>query len=325
MPIDAVQAAEPDNSREAWAAAVNDEETPVVAVAEETPAVADAEPADAPEVAGQTEGDAAEVADLEPPEFWSKERKALWAKADPELRQAILDHDKEARSSANKRIEEAADLRKKAEALSAAAIKDRDDLAQWWQQTGPRLAKQFQDKWAGINWAELAESDPARYTVLKQQREDEAGTLGETIRRHEAEVEQSNKRAAAAHQDVRRSEHEKLATELPTYFGKPDVAQKTYDDLSTYLVEQGVPKDRIPNIYEAAVVKIALKAMRFDKAQAAAKKVSQPGAAPAKPGVEVKPGPKANSGPASTAEREALAKLRNGGKLSREEGSLAFA
>lgn len=314
---------EPDLSPEAFAGAPNPDdslpEKPDAADGETKPAKAEGE-----ETPGLEAPDATDPL-ADPPEFWSKERKALWAKADPELRQAILDHDKEARSNHSKRIEEASLAKKKAEELSQQAIKDRDDLANWWQQTGPKLAQQFQDKWAQVDWQKLAAEDPARYTVLKQAREDEANVLGETIRKHEAEVQASTKRAALAHQEVRRSEHQKLAEKLPDYFGKPEVAQKTYDELATYLVDQGIPKDRIPAIYEAAVVEIALKALRFDKAQKAAKTVAQPKPGETTQPVTVKPAGKSNDGPQSSAEREAMKKLRSGGRVSREDASILFA
>lgn len=274
---------------------------------------------------GEGEGDGeggGAATDLDPPEFWSKEKKALWEKADPELRQAILDHDKEARGSANKRIEEAATQRKEAERQSQEAIAVREQLAAWWKQTGPVLAQQFQSKW-NIDWQALAKDDPARYVALTAQRDQEAATLSETIKRHEAEVQASDQRATQALQATKRAEHEKLATEMPEFFGKPEVAQKTYDELSTYLQGEGIPADRIPNIYEASVIKIAHKAMMYSRAVAAAKKANAGKGPQQQTGVRVTPGPKSdqvsrNSG----ATKASMAKLRSGERLTRDDAAL---
>ena len=69
-------------------------------------------------------------------------------------------------------------------------------------------------------------------------------------------------------QAARRAEHAKLAEKLPEYFG-PDRARQTYDALSRFLFDKGIPADRIAQIYEAPVIELALAAMRWERAQLA--------------------------------------------------------
>ena len=70
-------------------------------------------------------------------------------------------------------------------------------------------------------------------------------------------------------EEARRVESAKLAAKLPEWFGTPQVAQRTWDDLRRYLFAKGVAADRIAAVHEAPIVEIALNAMRFENAQCA--------------------------------------------------------
>jgi hypothetical protein len=58
-----------------------------------------------------------------------------------------------------------------------------------------------------------------------------------------------------------------VATRLPEYFGTPETAAKTYDELAKFLFAKGIPADRINQIHEAPIIELALAAMRFEQAQ----------------------------------------------------------
>lgn len=264
------------------------------------------------------------------PEFWSKERKALYAKiTDPDVRKAIHEQESESRAAVSKKIEEAA-LEKKSLAEKASEYeRERDQLAAWWKDTGPKLATAFRSKWEGVNWSELAENNPAEYVKLQESYKQDVALIQQAAERNEREQALANKRAERALQDNKRAEHEKLSKAYPEYFGKPDVAQKTYDELAEYLVtKQGVPADRIPNIYESFVVGVALKAMLYDKAQAArasATTQQSPTTATQTPR-RIAPGASNKGGQPrqSEAYRQARERLNNGENLSREEAALLF-
>lgn len=288
------------------------------------------EPEDEIEVEEQPEAEP-EAGDpyAEAPEFWSKERKALYAKiTDPDVRKAIHEQDAESRSAVSKKIEEAA-LEKKSLAEKASEYeRERDQLAAWWKDTGPKLATAFRSKWEGVNWSELAENNPAEYVKLQEAYKQDVALIQQAAERNEREQALANKRAEKALQDTKRAEHEKLAAKLPEHFGKPDVAQKTYDQLAEYLVKNGVPADRIPNIYESYVVEVALKAMLYDKAQAARASATtqQPPTTATQTPRRIAPGASQKAGQPrqSDAYRQARERLNNGENLSREDAALLF-
>jgi len=266
----------------------------------------------------------------EPPEFWSAERKALWEKiADPDARKAIHEQEKERVTATNKKIEETALERKTASEKAALLEQERDQLAAWWKDTGPKLAGAFRSKWDATDWNKLSAENPAEYVRLRQEFDNDSALIRQAAEKHSGEMEAANKRAASALQASKRAEHEKLATKRPEHFGKPDVAQKTYDELRDFLVERGVPNERITNIYEEAVVGIALDAMLYQKAQkaaAAAKANPAPSTTATQTPRRIAPGASSRSQPnGSTAHRQALERLNNGDRLSDEDTRLLFA
>jgi hypothetical protein len=266
----------------------------------------------------------------EPPEFWSKERKELYARVtDPEVRQAIHEQEKERVAATSKKLEEAANERKTSIEKAQQLESERDQLANWWKDTGPKLAAAFRSRWENVNWDQLAADNPAEWARQKQEFENHSNLIRGAAEKHEGELRAASQRAAQSLQRAKRDAHEEVAKKYPDHFGKPEVAQKTYDEIRDYLMEQGVPADRIPNIYEPFVVGTALKAMLYDKAQAAAAKAKanpmQPTTATQTPR-RIAPGATSRGQPnTSNADRQALERLNNGETLSREDAGRLFA
>lgn len=274
----------------------------------------------------QPEAEAAADEYAEPPEFWTAERKGLWNKDLPlELRQAIHEHERASASAINGRLMEAAEARKKAEADLQKYNQERDQLAQWWQQKGPELHRAFASKWDGVDWVKMATEDPALYAQAQAQRDQEARVLQEATVRHQAEVAAANTRAQQALAQAKTSEHTKLAAKLPQYFGEGK-AQATYDEVGKYLMNLGIPAERVTAIYEAPVIETALKAMLYDKAQAALK--AKPAAPPntaTQTSRRVVPGARQPGQPTQNdAARQAMKRLRETGQVSEDDASLLF-
>ena len=92
---------------------------------------------------------------------------------------------------------------------------------------------------------------------------DEAAVLAEADRRAQEDIRVATQRAEQAFQHAKRTEHAKLAHKLPDYFGSPQTAAKTYDELGKFLFAKGIPADRINQIHEAPIIELALAAMRI--------------------------------------------------------------
>lgn len=289
----------------------------------------DAPASESPSKEGEShEPEAEATADeyAEPPEFWTAERKGLWNKDLPlELRQAIHEHERASATAINGKLMEAAEARKKAEADLQKFTQERDQLAQWWQQTGPALHKAFANKWDGVDWVKMATEDPALYAQAQAQRDQEARVLQEAQVRHQAEVAAATTRQQQAMAQAKTAEHTKLAAKLPQYFGEGK-AQGTYDEVGKYLMNLGIPAERVTQIYEAPVIETALKAMLYDKAQAAlkAKPAAQPNTA-TQTSRRVVPGARPSGQPTQNdSARQAMKRLRETGQVSEEDASLLF-
>lgn len=263
----------------------------------------------------------------EPPEFWTAERKGLWNKDLPlELRQAIHEHERESAKAINGKLMEAAEKTKAAETNLQKYTQERDQLAQWWQQTGPALHRAFASKWDGVDWVKMATDDPALYAQASAQRDAEAKILNDAQVHHQAEVAAANTRAQTALANAKSNEHRALAAKLPQYFGEGK-AQATYDEVGKYLMGLGIPAERVTAIYEAPVIETALKAMLYDKAQAALK--AKPAAQPAtatQTSRRVVPGARPPTGQPTQndAARQAMKRLRETGHVSEDDASLLF-
>ena len=98
-------------------------------------------------------------------------------------------------------------------------------------------------------------------------RMDEAALLAEAHRRGQEDIRAANQRAEQAFEQARLGEHAKLVAKLPDYFGSPESARKTYDEIGKFLFAKGISADRINAIHEAPIIELALAAMRFEQAQ----------------------------------------------------------
>jgi hypothetical protein len=219
-----------------------------------------------PEEAADEEAEAA-AEHAEPPEFWSAADKAAWNSVPAELRPVLKKYEQQRVEFVNEKAREAATIRARAAEEVQRANAVVDQAAQWWRQAGPALQQAFADKWSQINWTALAEKNPSEWARLNQIRMDEAAVLAEANRRGQQDVQAATARAEQAFEHAKRVEHDKLAQKLPDYFGSPEAAHKTYDELGKFLFSKGIPADRINQIHEAPIIEMALNAMRFEQAQ----------------------------------------------------------
>lgn len=285
--------------------------------------------ADAGEVVGDGQDGDVDPTLNEAPEFWSAEDKAAWNTIPPALRPMLKKIETERVAYVNQQKTEAAKIRQEAleEAKQATSVVEQN--AKWWTENGPQFFKAFGDKWAQVDWVKEAEENPARCQQLRVQKEHEEGLLRAAHERAQRDIETANKNAAARFEETRRAEHEKVAAKHPEFFGTPERADKTYKELSQYLLDGGIPAEVIGKIHEAPIIEMALKAMRFDRAQKQASSVAKPGAAntpAARTPLRVAPGP--GSQPANRGgerARQASERIRSGRSIDSIEEAAALA
>jgi hypothetical protein len=282
---------------------------------------------------GEAEAEAGESEDpalSEAPEFWSAEDKAAWATVPPALRPLLHKIDKQRVQFEQEKAREAAEVRKQAteEVQKVAGVVD--EAAKWWQANGPQFFKSFGDKWAQVNWVELSEKDPAECQRLTILRDQEAALLRQAHERGQRDIAEANKRAMAQINELKRTEHEKLAAKIPEFFGTTEKATATYKELSEFLFSKGIPAERIEQIHEAPIIEMALNAMRFEKAQKQASTVvtnrdTKTGKFTAETPKRVQPGPGAKASGdrnAEQARRVGERFIKSGGRDIRDAAEL---
>src|SRR3984893_6651507 len=221
---------------------------------------------DTTEEAADEEAEAS-AEDGEAPEFWSTEDKAAWNAVPAELRPVLKKYEQQRVEFVNEKAREAAQVRTQAAQDVQRANETITQAAQWWQQTGPALQRAFANKWAQVDWKTLAEKDPAEYARLDQERQKEQARLADANRRQQEDTKAATDRAVQVFEQAKQAANAKLAHQLPDYFGSPEKAQKTYNELSKFLFAKGIAADRIAQIHEAPIIEMALSAMRFEEAQ----------------------------------------------------------
>ena len=249
--------------------------------AEETP-VQEGEVSRVPAAtAEQPSPDAAEAApdaaggDEPAPEFWDDDDKKAWGGVPAELRPVLRKYEQQRLDFVAEKTNQATEERDEAMRVAQAANATVEQAADWWRKNGQAFHQAFVDRWSRVDWKGLAEKDPAEIGRLMQQRQEEETLLAEATRRGEADIAAAQARAEKELEEVRRVEGTKLAAKLPEWFGTPQVAQRTWDDLRRYLFGKGIAADRINGVYEAPIVEIALNSMRLENAQALAQRVRQ--------------------------------------------------
>ncbi len=253
----ALDAPNPDNSAlEADEIAGGDDLPSDEANAADTPADANSGDDDAP----------ATVA--EAPSFWSAEGKALFATLPPEAQAAILAEENGVKALTAKKLEGTAAERKAAQAERAKFAQ----LTTRMTEAAELAETSFSSRWAGITpeaWAELAKTDPGKYTAAKAQFDAE---------QHAAQQAKSARDAARSveREEWLTEQKEALSTLAPALVD-PVHGEKNLRELASYLVAQGVPEDALPDV-DARSMSIARKAMLYDAGVA---KLAKPAPPPA--------------------------------------------
>lgn len=238
------------------------------APAEEAPAEGegpiqdDDQPSDDPgadEPAGDDgEGEEPETPAIDAPHFWSAEAKARFAELPPDLQLVVLEQDKAGQRATAQKLEEAAAIRKAADAEK----KTFSELSQRIAHAAEQAERGFADRWAKMTpdaWLKLANEDPQQYTRLRALYDAEQIAVQQaTAAKDEAE--------RVAREQWRDEQVESLKTLAPELVD-PVKGDERLHALGAYLVKNGVAEQDLPNV-GALEMSIALKAMKFDELHA---------------------------------------------------------
>ena len=229
---------------------------------------------------------------IPPPPFWDAEQKERWTKLDPATQSYILEREKQRDAAHDRAVNEAARVRKTAEAEAQKVAQLLPEIERAVQQ----VEQVFADQWATVDWRALAEENPAEYIRLKAVYDEDLADrqrilAAKRVAQETAAKAQEDARQAAALEEARRLRE--LAPEL----AQPEKAREVFG----WLAEQGFEGDVLAGVTATELI-IAHKAMLYDRLKAQ-------GFKPKAPAPETKPAPKPISKalkPSGTGVKESL-------------------
>jgi len=135
----------------------------------------------------------------------------------------------------------------------------------------PALQNQLQGKFANVDWVSLAQEDPAEYTVLRAEFDQHNNQIQMAMAEKQLLESQRVEDHKAQLQERIQRENRKLVDRYPV-FGDAEKGKEVRTDLKKFLKSEGYTDDDLATLADSRAVSLAYKAMRFDQAQAGAKK-----------------------------------------------------
>lgn len=216
------------------------------------------------------------------PEGWEE---AVWGAAPAEVRAKIAEQ--VSAHAAAIAAEKKAQAELKA-AQDAYAVQTNAQL----QQALATMKHVIEGEFATVDWQQLANTDPAAYVKLQQLYNTRMSAVRQMEQGVAHQVQQWRQAKEAEAQKHIESEFQTVLPEVKALIGAGYDGKKFVNDIAEYLVSQGVPRDALNGMSNGYEVRLATKAMLYDrllarKASAAQKvaeapKVSSPSGTKAK-------------------------------------------
>lgn len=201
----------------------------------------------------------------EAPAHWSSEGKAVFSSLAPEAQQAILAEAKASERVTAKKLDELANERKTLTQSTQRVLS-----------AAEKAEQVFAGRWDGITpeaWAELARTEPQKYTALKAQFDAETAA--------NQQIQSARKEAEEAQHAEWLEEQRQVLASLAPDLVDPVKGAENQQQLFSYLIQNGATKEGIEKA-DAVSLSIARKAMLYD-AGVAKLTAPKPQPAPAKP------------------------------------------
>lgn len=199
---------------------------------------------------------------VKPPASWAKDAQEAFAKLPPDLQGVVAAREKERESFANTKAQEAAQARK-----------ERNELVDFATQEVAKTLRMAQDaiegEFAGIDWLALQASDPSTFLQLDAARKQRLERIHGLQQHREALLQKQQETERAQALATLQSEAQIVKPVLQELMGE-SFSEKTFaPKLTKYLVDQGVPQERIGMMQNGFELTLATKAMLFDQMQTA--------------------------------------------------------
>jgi hypothetical protein len=260
----------------------------------------DAEPeGEAEESDAETEEDTEEVEDETPePKRW----KVKAAGEELEVNEDELIKGYQRESDYRKKTSEIAEVKRAVEAERQHNEQILNDLV-------PMLQAQLQDKYAGVNWQELARENPSEYVALKAEFEDHVNRFNAARAEQQRIADANREEREVEYKQKLESEYKRMVEKIPD-IAHPEKGKVIRGEIKTYLEGVGYSGEEISGLSDSRAAEIAYKAMLYDKAQ----KAKSAGAVKKLPKVQ-KSGTATRTDPKAAAASAAMDRLRKSGSV----------
>ena len=249
-----------------------------VEVAPEVETDSEVEPTETEENGSEVEEPgAAEVVEAEPavtavtaPTWWNAEAKAKFAALPPELQAVVMDQEGKREQVTQRAKQEAAEARKKAEAEANAIT----PLKQALDQLLPRANQIFSSRWANVDWAAWADTDPQAAFKGRAQFEAEQAELGRLHQAHQIAHAEDRKKFV----ETEEAKLKEIAPEL----SDPEKGPARRQAIGKFMLERGATPDELMNV-DARLLSLADDALKYRELKAEMAKAVKQSAAPKLP------------------------------------------
>jgi len=241
----------------------------------EDPAPSDEEEDDyEPDTEPVPEGeDGADHQSVEPPNSWSKEDKALFAQLPPEAQAVIARRESEQNKAFTQKTQEIAEHRRALESTFQEIQQERDAYARNLQQLLFVAAPEAQ-RFANIDWQQLAQDAPADYVRLTAERDAMRGRIGGIQQELQRVAAQAEHAQAQQFVQLRQAEQQRLIEALPD-FGDSEKAPKRVAEMRSWLTKRGFSNEEIGQVIDHRVLLVVDKAMQADRVQEARRQAQE--------------------------------------------------
>jgi hypothetical protein len=231
------------------------------------------------------EGDDADHQGIEPPNSWSREDKELFRGLPPEAQSVIARRESERDRAFTQKSQEIAEHRKALESTFQTVAAERQTYAQNLRQL-LAVAMPEAERFAQIDWARLAQEQPADYVRETAARDALRGRLG-TIQQELQQVEvQSQQAQAYQFAQIRQAEQQRLIEAIPEY-GDAEKGPQKIAQVRQWLSKKGFSDQEIGAVVDHRVLLVVEEAMQADRMKAVRQQAQQKrtnGTAPQPPG-----------------------------------------
>ena len=129
----------------------------------------------------------------------------------------------------------------------------------------PLLQAQLQDKFAGVNWQELARDDPSTYVAFRAEYDDHVGAINHAYTEQKRIADANREKAEVEHKQRLETEYKRMVERIPG-IADPVKGKEIRGSIKTYLEGVGYSGEEIAGLADSRAAEIAYKAMLYDKA-----------------------------------------------------------